>query len=282
MSTAQINQGPGRSSLTRVSAVPPSSARFDRVMLSEWTKVRSLRSTIWTLGVMFLITVGSSGLLAWATVATVGDDLAAPGPKAEQNLTVVMSGLGLSQLAIAVLGVLVISSEYSTGGIRSTLTAVPNRLNLLTAKALVFFLVAFGVGLLTVLVAFFVAQPVLATKDLSVSLGDPQVLRCLLGGGLYIAGSGMFGYALGALVRHTAGAITGVVCLLMVLPLLVLIIPGRIGEKITEYFTVNAGGRIIQIAAPEGLGPWEGYAAFTAEWAAVLVVAAVLMRRRDA
>jgi ABC-2 type transport system permease protein len=284
MSTAQIDQATGSPGPARPGVVPPASARFDRVMLAEWTKLRSLRSTIWTLGVLFVVTVGFSGLLAWATVATADADSAAAGSAeiAEGNLLVVLSGLTLSQLAVAVLGVLVISSEYSTGGIRSTLIAVPNRLTLLAAKALVFLLVAFVVGLLTVLTAFWLAQPILGTKDLSTSLGEPQVLRSLLGGALYIAGSGMFGFALGALVRHSAGAITGVVGLLLVLPLMVLIIPGRIGEKITEYFTANAGTLITQFARPEGLGPWEGYAVFTAEWAVILVAAAALMRRRDA
>jgi ABC-2 type transport system permease protein len=283
--TEQVDQG-GDVPTTRPRAVPPSSTRFDRVMLAEWTKIRTLRSTGWTLASLFVVTVGFSGLVSWATIVTLPTAPEEAGPGPGDILTVVLSGLTLSQLAIAVLGALVITGEYSTGGIRSTLTAVPGRLRLLAAKAVVFFLVALAVGLVTVLVAFYVAQLILATKGLNIGIGDPQVLRCLLGGGLYLAGSGMFGFGIGALVRHSAGAITAAVGVLLVMPLLVLIIPGSIGDTIAKYFTANAGNLITQFdqggALVGMLSPWQGYAVFTVEWAVVLVIAAVLMRRRDA
>ncbi|MGL5858533.1 MAG: ABC transporter permease [Angustibacter sp.] len=271
--------GPGR---TSVSAVQPSTARLDRVMLAELTKLRSLRSTLWTLVILFLVTVGFAVLIA-AVVTNVD-----PGPEQESvargdNLSLVFSGLGLSQLAVAVLGVLMISSEYTTGGIRSTLTAVPQRLHLLVAKAVVLFGVTFGVGLVTAFTAFFVVQPILATDNLDVGIGDPQVLRSVVGGALYIAGSAMYGFAFGALIRKSAGAITTVVAVLLVLPGLVGLIPGSVGETIQEYFVSNAGQLITQPSVdPQALGPWVGYGVFTLEWLALLAVAGYLMLRRDA
>ena len=265
-------------------AVPPATDRFDRVLLSEWTKLWSLRSTLWTLLVLLVVTVGFAALATWGTMQ--GVDANAEGVPAQFDATnLTLAGLTFGQLAAAVLGAMVISSEYSTGGIRSTLTAVPGRLRLLLAKALVFVTVAFVVGLVTCFAAFFVGQGFLH-EEYRTSLGDPGVTRAVIGGGLYVAGSGMFGFALGALVRHTAGAITAAVAALLVLPPLTMLLPGDWGDTVTRHFTSNAGQQITSATrvptVPAVLGPWEGYAWFTVEWLVVLAVAAVLMRRRDA
>ncbi len=106
---------------------------------------------------------------------------------------------------------------------------MPDRLRLLAAKAVVLFTVVLAVAMVTTLAAFFAAQPILATQDLDVGLGDPAVLRALVGGARYLAGSAMFGFATGALVRQSAGAITGAVVLL-----LVLLIPGSVGDTIVK------------------------------------------------
>jgi hypothetical protein len=180
---------------------------------------------------------------------------------------------------------MVISTEYGTRAIRSTLTATPRRLQLLTAKAVVFIVVALVVGLVTSFLSFFLGQPFLR-EQFRVGLGDPGVMRALLGGALYVAGSGMFGFAFGALLRHTAGAITAAVALLLVLPPLTQLLPGDWGRSITHHFTSNAGQAITSAhevaSGTVTLGPWVGYAWFTLEWLAVLAVAAVLMVRRDA
>jgi ABC-2 type transport system permease protein len=265
-------------------AVPPATDRFDRVLLAEWTKLWSLRSTFWTLLVLLVVTVGFAALATWGTMQGVDAD--AEGVPAQFDPTsLTLAGLTFGQLAAAVLGAMVISSEYSTGGIRSTLTAVPGRLRLLLAKALVFVAVAFAVGLVTCFASFFVGQAFLH-EEYRTSLGDPGVTRAVIGGALYVAGSGMFGFALGALVRHTAGAITGAVALLLVLPPLTMLLPGEWGDTVTRHFTSNAGQQITSATqvptVPAVLGPWQGYAWFTIEWLVLLVVAAVLMRRRDA
>ena len=267
----------------RQPTVPSSTDRFDRVTRAEWTKLWSVPSTAWSLLALVVVTTGIAALACWGTMQGLEQDPQAIPPFDTVNLT--LAGLGLGQLAAAVLGAMVISTEYSTGGIRSTLTATPRRLQLLGAKAVVFVVVALVVGLATSFLSFFVGQALLR-EQFRVGLGDPGVLRALIGGGLYVAGSGMFGFAFGALLRHTAGAITAAVAVLLVLPPLSQLLPGSWGDAVTQHFTSNAGQAITFARAVENdavtLGPWEGYAWFTVEWLVVLVVAAVLMVRRDA
>jgi hypothetical protein len=194
-----------------------------------------------------------------------------------------MGGLSLGQLAIAVLGVLIITTEYSTGGIKTTLTAVPNRLRVLLAKGIVFAVIAAVVGMITTFGAFYVSMPFWAHQHLAVSLGDPGVLRAVVGGGLYVLASGMFGFALGAVIRHTAGAITAAVALLLVVPPLTNLLPGTWGDKVTEYFTSNAGSRIASVVdVPNQVTPWVGYLTITLWWVVPLLFGAWLMRTRDA
>jgi ABC-2 type transport system permease protein len=253
-----------------------------RVLRSEWTKFWSVRSTLWTLLIAIGLTVGLGVLFSWG-LSTNLNDLSAEERATLDPTGVSLGGLGFGQLAIAVLGVLIISSEYSTGGIKATFTAVPQRLKVLLAKALVLLVVALVVGTVTSFAAFFLGQLFWQRVDLATSLSDRDVLRAVLGGGLYVAGSGLFGYAFGVLLRHTAGAITAVVALLLVLPPLTLLLPGEWGEAIEKNFTSNAGQTITTVMpAPNLLDPWVGYAVFTVQWLVVLIAGAVLMHRRDA
>ena len=187
------------------------------------------------------------------------------------------------QLIAAVLGALVISSEYSTGAIRSTLAAVPQRLKLLAAKAVVLVVIVVVVGTATSFAAFYLGQMFFARSDIEAQLGDPNVLRALLGSGLYLGGCAMLGFAVGALLRSTPAAITTAVAALFVLPLLTNALPGQWGHTIMKYFTQNAGSQVATTRSlPDMLGPWTGFIVFTIEWLVVLAVAAVLMVRRDA
>jgi ABC-type transport system involved in multi-copper enzyme maturation permease subunit len=180
---------------------------------------------------------------------------------------------------------LVISGEYSTGGIRTTLTAVPQRLRLLFAKALVLAVMAFVAGVITMFPSFWLGQLVLATADahppIDVSLGDPNVLRAVLGGALYVAACGLLGFALGALLRHTAGAITSAIGIVFVLPIVANFLPGTWGDNVGKV--LNAGGAITNTRPIDNqLAPWTGYAVFSLWWIVLLALAAVLIRRRDA
>lgn len=274
------------STITADSRVQPDMDRarngFPQVLRSEWTKVWSVRSTAWTLLVAVVVTLGISTLAAWGA----STHLAEMPPKQRAILDVTtnsLSGLGFGQLAIAVLGVLIITSEYSTGGIKTTLTAVPNRMRVLGAKFLVFAVIAWVVGTVISFGAFFVAMPFWAKQGLATHLGDPGVLRAVIGGGLLALASGLFGLALGTLIRHSAGAITATVALLFVLPPLSQLLPGGWGKSIEQRFTVNGGAAILRVVPdPDQLSPWVGYAWLTAEWLLLLLVGAYLMRRRDA
>jgi ABC-2 type transport system permease protein len=261
--------------------VPARGATFLDVLRSEWTKTRSLRSTWLTLLAALVVTLGLSLLIDWAIVANW--DSAPPAQKATFDATnASFSGVGLGQLATAVFGVLAVTAEYSTGGIRTTFIAVPRRLRVLAAKALLVAGLGLGVALVTAFLAFVLGQRIFATQGIDTTLGAPGVLRAVLGAALYIAGCGMFGLAVGTLVRSTPGSVTTVVALLFVLPLLTLAIPGDLGDHIREYFTTNAGVAITYTTRqPATLAPWTGYAVFTVEWLVVLVAGALLLRRRD-
>lgn len=267
---------------TLPAAAAPARAGLPQVLRSEWTKLWSVRSTWWCLLGVIAATIGFSALFSWGTAATIEE--APPEQTALLDPTETsLSGLILGQLAVAVLGVLTISAEYSTGGIRSTLVAVPRRALLVLAKGLVLAATALVAGTLTCLVSFFVGQALLASADLDVSISDPNVLRAVLGGGLYLTASALFGFALATLLRNTAGGIVAAVALLFVVPPLTRLLPGDWGDAISRWFTSNAGQRITAVQQlPEAADPWSGYLAFTAWWAVILAAGVLLMRRRDA
>lgn len=249
------------------------------VMRSEWTKLWSLRSTGWTLLAMFAVTVGSAALASWGTLqAPAGSGLTA------DPTNVTQEGILFGQLPLVVLGVLVISGEYSTGGIRSSLTAVPGRVRFLTAKAAIFALVAFMSGVITSFVSFYVGMIFFRAHDLAVGIGEPHVLRAVIGGGLLLTASGLLGFAVGILLRHSAGAITISVALLFVIPLVLQSIPGDLVQDTKKYFLGLAGEQVTHVVAGQlaALGPWQGYIVFVAEVAFLLAGGAILMMRRDA
>jgi ABC-2 type transport system permease protein len=264
------------------SSLPAGGATLPRVIRSEWTKLWSLRSTWWTLLIAFVVTIGFATLLAWGASHNV--DKISPEDLARLDVTnLAMAGVAFGQLAFAVLGALIVASEYSTGGIKATLVAVPNRLRVLLAKTLVFSAVAWIVGTAAAFASFFVAMAFWSSHNLAASLSDPGVLRAVFGAGLIALASGLLGLALGALIRHTAGSITTAVALLFVVPPLTGLLPGDWGKSISTRFTTNAGQRITEVLHTSGqLDPWPGYLWMLAECLIPLIVGAWLMRRRDA
>lgn len=261
---------------------PPTRSTLSRVIRSEWTKFWSVRSTMWTLLTVLVLTIGLGALFTWGTEST-WEQVPADQRVGFDPTATSLGGLIFAQLAAAVLGAMVITTEYSTGGIRTTLTAVPRRMRVLTAKAIVLGVTTLVVGMLVSFAAFFVGQPILGIADLQTSIDQPDVLRAVIGGGLYVFACGMFGFALGTLLRHTAGAITIAVALLLVVPPLLGLLPGDWGDAISRYFTSNAGSQIMSVVlSPDALSPWNGYLVFTLWWVVILAVAAWLMNRRDA
>jgi ABC-type transport system involved in multi-copper enzyme maturation permease subunit len=273
---------------TATTPAPPAAGqrpRFDRVMISEWTKIRSVRSTVWSLVLLVVISVGFTALFTSLTIGQWNQqspqDRAAIA--ADPTSLILGGGFFFGQLTICVLGVMVIASEYSTGMIRASLLAVPRRLPMLAAKAVVFAALVLVLGVVVSFASFFVGAPIVHSKA-PVSLGDPGVFRAVVGGGLYLAMLGLFALAIGGIVRHTAAGITGVIGFVLVLSPLAQLLPGSFGDHVHAYLPSEAGHLIAQ--AHQGpndlLTPWQGYGVFCLWTAALLVVAAVLLKRRDA
>jgi ABC-type transport system involved in multi-copper enzyme maturation permease subunit len=188
----------------------------------------------------------------------------------------------LSELAIGVLGVLVITAEYSSGMIRTSFTAVPQRGFLLMVKAFVFAAVTFVVSGLTTFVTFFASQP-LVKQGVRVSINSPHALRIVIGAALLLTLCGLFGVALGALLRSTAAAVTGLVGILFLLPMVMGLMPDSgVKDAISQWNPASAGGQIIEMTTQPGMfSPWVGLAVF-AGWIAIAFAGAlVLLRRRD-
>ena len=252
---------------------------FASVVRSEFTKIRSVRSTYWTLLVLVIITVGFGALASFG--ATRGQH--GPFFDATQRS---LGGLYISQLVIGVLGVLVISSEYSTGMIRTTLTTLPRRGLMIAAKAVVFAIVAFVTGLITCFVSFFLGQAIMSSDHISLSLSQPNVLRAVIGGALFLTACGLLAFGLGLLIRHTAGAITTVVGLLFLLTILVNFLPQTWQNHLDKWMPADAGTQIWTTIPSQGqpamFAPWTGFAVFCGYAAVALIGGLIMLRRRDA
>ncbi|WP_433220139.1 ABC transporter permease subunit [Microtetraspora malaysiensis] len=243
------------------------------ILRSEWTKIRSVRSTVWTLTVTAVLMLGFSVLISASAKSMAEGPI--PG---DQAIVLSLAGIMLASLSMATLGVLVISSEYRTGGIRTSLMAVPKRMSLLTGKMVAFAVVSLVVC--AVAAAGAIGVGVAISQPPSIEMGE--VVRSSLGSGLYLTACGLFGLGLGTLIRHTPGAVVSAIALILVLPTMANQLPGGWGRTVADYFTTNAGSLVVSGRSNDSLGPWSGFAVYLA-WAAVAVISgAALMRRRDA
>lgn len=275
------------STATTNTAVPPRTSSPKkvtqaRVILSEWTKLRSLRSTVFSLLAAVVFVVGLAVLVPAVTVAhwPPRDVREAAGFDPTSRS---LAGIFLAQLAIGVLGVLLMTGEYATGMIRATLAAVPARLPVLWAKAAVFAAATLAVMLPAVLGAFLIGQSILQSKHLQTGLGDPAVLRAVLGAALYLTVVGLLGLGLGALLRNTAGGISALFGVLFVLPIIVRFLPTSWSDPIDKYLPSTVGQVITHVHPdPAGFAPWTGFAIFCGYAAVVMALAAVRLRRADA
>jgi ABC-2 type transport system permease protein len=252
-----------------------------RVALSEWTKLRSVRSTRWTLLTTLLLIIGI-GILACVVFENRWSHLGAGERAHFQPLRASLVGVNFAQLAIGVLGVLVITAEYSTGMIRASFSAVPKRLPVLWGKALVFAVVAFVITLPAVFIVFFAGQGILSGQHINITISHPGVVRALFGAALYLTVMGLFGLGLGAITRSTAAGISALAALIFVLPPIIGLLPTSTANSIDPYLPSNAGGAVWTIHPdPNTLAPWTGLALFAGYAALSLLIAAVLLRRRD-
>ena len=271
------------------SALPPAGGRRIRVpsvLASEWIKMRSVRSTGWSVFAMTLITIGVA-VIAGITVTQQWNTFSLPERLTFDPTGLSLRGLLFSELVIGVLGVLVMSAEYGTMTIRATLSAVPHRPLVLAAKALVFATVALIVGEILSFGAFLLCQVLLSSPAPHATLGQPGVLRAVIGAGLLVPVFGLFALGLGAIIRHTAGAITAYVGAFLVLPLIISALPSSIGHPVLKYMPfviINAmasTGHSFNDFAP-AFSPWVGFGVMCGYAAAALLVGGWLMVRRDA
>jgi ABC-type transport system involved in multi-copper enzyme maturation permease subunit len=267
----------------RPAASPNIGVTLPRVIRSEATKLRSLRSTRWSLLAALVAMAGLGPLIAAVQMGRWSQ----LDPGERLRFDSINSGIGgyhLAQLAIGVLGVLVISGEYSTGMIRSSLMAVPRRLPVLWAKLIVFGLVTFGLMLVASLVSFYAVQAIVTQHHVQHSLGDPGALRTVVGTALFLAVLGILCIGLGGMLRNTAGGIATFVALLFVLPGISAILPSSVNDAISPYLPLNAGTTIASHTFDNShhLSPWGGFALFCGYAALAVLAAAVTLKRRDA
>jgi ABC-type transport system involved in multi-copper enzyme maturation permease subunit len=261
-------------------AYRPSS--FADALRSEWTKFRSVRSTFWALTVTIVLGIALGAVISAATAHSYAKF------SVSQKLTwdptgVSEAGMAIAQLAIAVLGVLCISSEYSSGMIRTSLIAVPKRGRVLAAKSLVFAVVTFVVGEVTSFVAFFVGQALISGHAPHAALGDPGVARAVVGAGLYLAALAVLSVATGTLLRHSAAAIACMMALVLVLPLIAQALPDSWRNPVTEFWPTQAGSQLTSVYhAAHTLQPWPGFGVMCLFVAIVYAIAWTLLDRQDA
>ncbi len=271
-----------------VAPAPPTSTPRGRVtqrhvLRSEWTKLWTLRSTRWSF-VAAIVAMGALGPLVAAVQMNRWTHLEAHERAVYDSIDTGVGGYHLAQLAIGVLGVLVISGEYSTGMIRSSLVAVPRRLPVLWAKLGVFAAATFALMLVASFVSFFAVQAIVRQRHVQHALGDPHALRAVVGTALFLTVLGALAVALGALVRSTAGGIALFVFLLFVLPGITGILPSSVADSVNPYLPLNAGFAVTTSTFENShhLAPWTGFAVFCGYTAAAVIAAAIALVRRDA
>lgn len=281
---------------TTPSAQPAQTLRLSplHVLRSEWLKFWTVRSTYWTLALTAVVFVGL------ATIVSFGLRSSNVGPAelggTQLALLPLNAGAQLALIPLAVLGVLTVTSEYSTGMIRASLTAVPTRLPVLWAKAAVVAVVTLVLTLVTVLTSAVLASAILHSKGGSLDAGDPQVQRIVLGTALYLSTTTLFAFALGALLRHSAAALGVVLTLLLVIENAINVLAQVVWkwlQHVTPFLPASAGSRLTmseqQISATNDanlyhvhLSAWQGYGVLVVWVAVILAFAALRLRSRDA
>lgn len=254
-----------------------------RVARSEWTKLRSVRSTLWSLGVAVFVTIALP--CAFAAITKSHWNHLSPSEQQDRynnRVAIATVGVNLSQLAIAVLAVLTITAEYSTGMIRASFTAVPKRLPVLWAKLGVFSFVTLALMVPSAFIAYFASRALLP-HQLHTSLSDGGVFRTVLGSAIYLTAIGIFSLALGAIVRNTAAGISAFVAVFFVIPpILDLGLPSNWSSAIDPYLPSNTARSIFQLTHGSGsFAPLPGILIFLGYCAAAIAIAAILLRRRD-
>ncbi len=283
---ALLTAGHGATVPTGALSVPPGRYSVAGALRSEWTKLRSVRSTTWSLVATAVLTI-AIGILATATEAGRWAHIDLGDRRAFDPTSLSLAGFLFGQLAIGVLGVLVVSAEYSTGTIRATFGAVPHRTLVLAAKVAVFSVVAFVLGEILSFSSFFIGQAILSGSTPTAALDQPGVLRAVVGGGLFLTVLGLFALGLGAIIRHSAGAITAFVAVFFVVPLIVEALPSSVKDAVGKYLPDNIGATMTTVKQGfrtdvPTFSPWVSFGLLCAYAATALIIGGILLARRDA
>jgi hypothetical protein len=256
-------------------------ANTGRVLKSEWTKIRSVRSTLWTLAAALVVTVGL-GLLITLLVRHTFDEMSRADQAAFDPTLTSFSGMMLGQLAMIAFGILVISNEYSTGMIRASLAAVPQRGTLMATKVLVATALVLAVGMVTAFVSFFVGQAMLG-GELRTSLGEEDVLRAVVGGGSYMTLIAVFAMGVTWMLRSPMLAFGILIPWFFMISSILSVVSAT--EKFAYYLPDQAGSMIMSVVEPTDdrpYGPWGGLAIMLLWVAAALLAGYLTLKRRDA
>ncbi|WP_103502170.1 MULTISPECIES: ABC transporter permease subunit [Streptomyces] len=256
-------------------------ANTGRVVRSEWTKIRSVRSTLWTLAAAVVVTVGL-GMLICLLVRNTFDDLSARDQVAFDPTMTSFAGMTLGQLAAIAFGILVISNEYSTGMIRASLGAVPQRGVLMAAKVAVATVLVLIVGMIIAVASYFAGQAILGSS-LSSSIGDPGVLRAVVGAGLYMTLIAVFAMGVTWILRSPMLAFGILIPFFFMISSILSAVAAT--RKISYWLPDQAGSMIMSVVEPVNdrpYGPWGGMAVMGAWVVAVLLAGYLVLKRRDA
>lgn len=268
--------------------IEPSPARaFRSFVIAEWIKLRTVRSTLYTLVVAAIVAVGIGAFACQRLAAELSGNTAPISPDGSvggiDGISRSLIGGIAAQLAIGALGVLVVSSEFGTGMVRASLAAMPQRRRWVAAKLLVFAAVSLLVGQALTFASFAIGQAILASEHGGASLSNPAALRSVVATGIYISLVGLLGAAFGLIVRHTAGALSSLLGVLFVLPVIVTALPAHLQNTVIRYLPETVGE---QAATPHQLAnhfpTWGGIALMAGYAAALIAIGTALVARRDA
>jgi ABC-type transport system involved in multi-copper enzyme maturation permease subunit len=252
-----------------------------RVLRSEWTKLRTQPSTAWSLLAAAILVIGFGVLYSLLREARPPQGAAI---KAFDPTNVSLAGVQIAEIAVGVLGVMVITSEYASGLIRASFAAVPRRLPVLWGKATMVLAATIAVSLPAALATFLAGQSILGRHHLATSLGQPGVARAVIGSALYLAVAALLGLGLGALLRSTAGGISALFGLLFGLQFAAALLPASLSEEVGKFLPATAGQAVTTVYPDpaSSLAPWTGFGVFCLYTAVVLGMGAWRMRRGDA
>jgi len=266
----------------KAASARPGHYKLSGLIRSEWTKLRTVRSTMWTLGLTILIGVVISVISAtatrahWSTMTPADRVSFDPAGKS-------LIGVFFGQFTIGVLGVLAMSAEYGTGTIHATLSAAPGRLRVLAAKTIVFGAIALVISEITSFVSFFLAQALLTAPATHATLASPGALRAVAGSGLYLCVIGLLALGIATLIRHTAGSISAFTGLLLVIPLIVSAFPTWLDNDLSRFMPLRIGAAMISgPPLANTFTPWTGLLVLFIYAAVVLIVSGIVLVKRDA